>query len=386
MKHQRTITGAGMVLVSAIAVGGSLIGVPGAIAHWEKGLAAGGEVAAGSLSTSATVTGVKETITNDSYQTTHFARVLNEQQASSGFTGTSSVTLGVEPSTDAGLGAVMSVAVWPVTAPGDCDSMSEPAPGYMSAAWSEGISSVPVETPPHGEALFCVRGYPTDSTPSPSAPAVQQNRAVVAARLGVAATVSSTGSKSFAPTFTARISLGNFNAQAPASGAATISTSRIFNFFTSSQNLYLRNVAPAASCWNIANGGNTSPPGLDLIAFANPNCASGAAPTRNEQFFQIRVPGKSAVQIRANSTNPEYGYLQATPDGTLIESQVGNVEELHQLWIPQSGPNSGGYPGRQFVNVATGLCAQAPAASGGTFSTAPCGSSNRFFSTLWVSP
>jgi len=90
--------------------------------------------------------------------------------------------------------------------------------------------------------------------------------------------------------------------------------------------------------------------------------------------------GNSAIQIRALAPVPANGYVEVSPDGTQIEAQVRNVNELRQVWMVQL------MEGFEWalVNAASGQCILAPEVSGvnGTYSTAPCGPGDRFI-TMW---
>lgn len=388
MNVQRRNRIAGVVLVSAIATIGLVASGSFASAVWTKPLTVTGSVAAGTIATSATVTALDGTITNDDYQTTHVIRVNNNQPATSSYTGTSALSVTVNAVTASGLGARMSVAVWPVASAAACTDSSEPAAGYQSAAWTTGLTTSSVAALPNASAYFCTRGYPTGSTPSPTASAAQQNRKVVAAGLGVSYTVSASGSQSFTPTYTAKISRGNFTAQAAASGATTLNTSLIFSaraYSSGSYGNFGRPLSPTGTCWNVAGGGDTSPPGHNLIAYGS--CQPLLTP-RNERFHQAYVAGgNSAIQIRADSTIAANGYLQVNTDGTLVQTQTSNANELRQVWIMQFanvGADAAGVQREhvQFVNAATGECIRAPASAGGSFDTALCGSGERF-RTYW---
>jgi hypothetical protein len=382
VRRERPTTIGGILTVFAIAITGGLASGPSASAAWSMPLSLTGDVVAGAVATTATVTALDSTITNDEYQTTHLVRAVNAQSSASSFAGTSDVNFTIDPAAPVGLGNVMSVAAWPVTAPADCTAASEPADGYQNATWADGLTTDAVGVSPNDAIYLCVRGYPTASSPSPSASASAQNRSVAAAQLGVSADVSPDGSQSFTPTYSATIRRGNFIAQAAATGAATISTSRIFAFVdlvTGSPGLIGRPLAPASTCFDISNGGDVSPPGSDLIAFALPACTNSVTVGRNQRFLRIAVPDASAVQIRADSVVDTNGFLEASPDGAVIEAQTGNVNELRQVWIPQRGADGAD----QLVNAATGYCAQAPASGSGVFSTAPCAANDRFFA-VWL--
>ena len=360
-----------------------LAGGPAASALWSTNVGATGQVSAGTLAVSATVTARDVTITNDRYQTTQVVQVTNDQPAASGFAGPSGLGVVIDPVAASGLGSQMSVTVWPVAAAADCDDSSEPPSGSPSAPWTSGLASPLQPASPHASAFFCVRGYPTNSTPSPSAPASDQNRAVVAPALGVAADVSAEGSQSFDPTFTGTARLGSFSARAAAVGPTTIATSLIyasFRFTNGSPGNLGRPMSPSDTCLNFSGGDSTIPSGSVLIAYTDA-CATSSTVTANERFIQLAVPG-GAMQIRADSSVEANGYLEADPSGTRVLAQTGNVDELRQVWIGQATVSSPAE--RQYVNAATGQCLEAPAASGGAFSLAPCGTDPRFMSRWFV--
>lgn len=140
-------------------------------------------------------------------------------------------------------------------------------------------------------------------------------------------------------------------------------------------------VALSNTCWKV---GNLLAPAQPLVAYPAPNCVSGISVAPNERFVRTRIDGMNAYQMRADSTTASHVYLEASSDGSAVMTQVGNATELRQMWIPQVGPVGTSV---QFVNAATGYCIQAPAASAGAFSMAPCGASNRFVTTWYaVSP
>jgi hypothetical protein len=373
MSGERRTRTVGILCVLTVAVAGGVVAGPAAYAIWTKQLTATGSVTAGTVATSATVAGRASSITNDAYQTTFLVQVTNDQPVSSTYAGTSDVTVTTDPASGTGLGSLVSVAIWPVAAAEDCTAASEPASGYRSAEWSAGLTSAPVAVLPNASASFCVRGYPTGSTPSPSAPAAAQNRVIVAAALG-----SASGTQIFSPSYTATLSRGNFTAQAASRGATAIATSLIYTYSPVDDGVWslARPLVPADTCWNIEAGGTTSQAGLDLIAYSATTCVTSSTVGPNERFVMIPVPGTSSFQIRADSTVATWGFLEADAAGTLVEAQSGNVDELRQIWIGQA-TNSG----RQFVNAATGLCLQAPATAGSTFSTAPCTTDGRFRSS-----
>jgi hypothetical protein len=387
MTGTRTPRRNGVVIAVGLGILSGLAGGPAASATWTVPLSVAGGVTAGSVSSSTTVTTLDSVITNDDYQTTHMIQVTNTQPAPSGSAATSDLTVIVNSVPNSGLGALMSVALWPVASPGDCADSSVPAPGYQSAVWTAGLTSSPVATPPGASAFFCVRGYPTGGTPSPSAPAAEQNRMYLATQLGIPVASSASGSQSFNPTYAGASRRGNFAQQSGASGQTTISTSLIFASFrflnNGSPGLIGQPLDPTGTCWNISAGGDTSAPGSNLIAW--PSTCSATTPVgRNERFIFVAVPGTpQAVQIRADSIIPANGYLQVDETGTMIQTQTGDVSELRQVWIAQFATTTNGV---QFVNAATGLCIQAPATAGGTsyFMTAPCAADNRFRSRWTV--
>lgn len=376
---------AAVLLVGALVTASVLVNGTVASAAWTKALSLTGSVTAGTLATSATVTVRDATITNDDYQTTHVIEATNNQPATSPYTGTSEMTVTANPVAATGLGAGMSVAIWPVAAAANCTDTSEPVAGFRSAAWTAGLTSDPVAVLPEASAFFCVRGFPTASTPSPSAPAEVQNRVIATSALSVPFDVSADGSQSFTPTYTATVQRGNFTAQAATIGPTTISTSTIYNTLRFANNGSPGNVSrplsPTGTCWSVSGGGDTSPPGAALVASTG-SCATVLTVNRNERFIFIPVPTiTTATRIRADSTVAANGFLEANADGTLVEAQTDNVNQLRQLWLPQQTASGSQ---RQYVNAATGLCAQAPAAANGTFTTAPCTTDNRFRSNWFV--
>ncbi|MGW9157089.1 RICIN domain-containing protein [Microbacterium sp. NPDC055665] len=234
----------------------------------------------------------------------------------------------------------------------------------MSATWTTGLTSASAAVLPNASAYFCVRGYPTNSTPLPASPstAAEQNRSVVAARLGSAST------QSFIPTYVGRVQRGNFIAASATTPTSTVSTFRIFPYSPLTPGtLYAPTVhlATAGLCYNISGGGNLSAPGASLIAFS---CSSASVTPRNERFAQLPVPGTDSVQIRADSTDSTYGFLEANTAGTLVQSQVGDASNLRQRWIPQVLSNGT----RQLINAATGYCLFGTGGSGSAFTTQPC--------------
>lgn len=388
MNVQRRNRIAGAILVSAIATIGLVASGSFASAVWTKPLTLTGSVTAGTIATSAAVTTLDGTMTNDDYQTTYVIRVNNNQPATSSYTGSSALSLTVNPVAAPGLGARMSVAVWPVASAAACTDSSEPVAGYQSAAWTTGLTTASVAALPGASAYFCTRGYPTGSTPSPTASPALQNRKVLAFWLGVSYTVSATGSQSFTPTYTAKISRGNFTAQATASGATTLNTSLIFSSLSYADgNLgnYGTPVSPVGTCWSVFGGAVESVPGLSLVA--SNTCKVGGVTGRNERFRQVLVSGgNNAIQIRADSIIAANGYLEANADGTLVQTQLGNASELRQVWIMQLAHADATGAKRQyvqFVNAETGKCIRAPAAANGSFDTALCGSDDRF-RTTWT--
>jgi len=231
-------------------------------AYYNPGLTIAGVVVNNYRANTGTVTAVQPLITNDRFQTTHLIQTAIDRQANAVYTGTTTATVRVNPSPQE-LGALMSVAAWPVAAAAadQCTATSEPPPGHQNATWATGLTVTTTSTSPDLPASVCVRGYPTLSTPSPAAPPATQNRIQVATALS-----SSSGSRNFTPTYLASIARASFSTEVPVSGATTISTSRIFEFeILPLHNIAGRSASLPGSCWNIA-GGDSSLPGANLIA------------------------------------------------------------------------------------------------------------------------
>jgi len=378
--HSRLRNGAVLAVMLGVLAG--LAGGPAATAIWAVPLSVTGTATSGTVAVSATVVARDAEITNDDYQTTHVVTVINAQPPTTNFSGTSDLTLAVRAVPATGLGARMSAAVWPVTATTACTDTSEPPAGYQSAPFTTGLVTAPVAALPGASATFCVRGYPTSATPSPTAPPLAQNRAVVISELGVSYATSATGRQSFTPSYAGAVHRGNFTQQTNATGETTISTSLIYLSanVTGYPLLLGRSVAPAGTCWDVEAGHSTSPPGLSLIAWAG-TCATQTAVNRNQRFIHIGAGGSSAIRIRADSTVVGNGYLEANEAGTLVQTQVDNFSELRQIWI---GQITGSGIRFQYVNAATGLCMQAPAAAGGAFATAPCAMNDRFYMNWFI--
>jgi hypothetical protein len=361
-RRQRRI---GVALVSMIAITGALLASPSATATWSVALTGTGSAVAGTLTTVSTLSIVDFRVANEDYQTTHVATVQNNLVAGSTFTGTSNATLTVNPMANTGLASMMSVSVWPVASAAGCTAASSPAAGAVSAPWTTGLTAT-APVGPNTSAYFCIRGYPTNSTPLPAsaATAAAQNRSNVAAQLGSASALS------FTPTYSARLDRGNFSATAVSGPISAISAFRMFPFAQLTPGTIYVGVpvledGVTGLCFNIAGGGNTSPPGTDLIVYT---CSALAVTPRNERFTHIPVPGTSSFQIRVDSTDSTYGFLEATADGTVVESQVGDASNLRQRWIGQLLANGS----RQLVNAATGYCLFAPSTNGGAVTTQPC--------------
>lgn len=357
---------AGLLIVSVVAITGTLFSAPGAIASWTRDLAGTGSAAAGTISTASTLTTRDARVSNEDYQTTHVVEVQNIPPAGSTYTGTSDAVLTIDAMANTGLAALMSVTVWPVASAADCTVTAEPTGVAVSGAWTSTLASAPSPVAPNTSAYFCVRGYPTDSTPLPSSPATAaaQNRSNVAAQLGSASTLS------FTPTFSAQLARGNFTASATTTPTSALSTFRIFPFsqLVAGVPYVARPVLEdgvTGLCFNIRAGGNTTPPGAGLITWS---CSGAAITPRNERFVEVPVPGTSSFQLRADSTNATFGFLESSLDGSVVQSQVGDATNLRQRWIGQVLGNGS----RQLVNAETGFCLFAPSASNMDFTTQPC--------------
>ncbi|WP_426519029.1 RICIN domain-containing protein [Diaminobutyricibacter sp. McL0618] len=357
----------GLLIALAITIGGGLLVASPAAAIWTTPLTATGSVSAGVISVTSETTVLNSTISNENYQTTHLVTVTNTQ-TSTDFTGTSSVTLTVLPSTTpvSGLGAALNAAVWQVGTTAACTASADPAANAVSGAWAAGVTSAPVAMARQQVAYFCVRGYPIGSSASASG---DQNRQNVASLLGAPS-----GTSSFTPTFRADITLGSFTA-AGSSTPPAIVTSVIYPFtLVPNPNTYAQvrpqNGPATKLCFDIF-GGVGAPVGTRVDTFTCHTIGTDVT-LGNQAISMQRVAGSNSVQLRARMTSPANGYLAATGvnAGAGVVVVAPNSADPRQLWIPQLVSSTGGDL-LQLVNAASGLCINAPATAG-TLTISPC--------------
>ncbi|WP_295127455.1 hypothetical protein [uncultured Leifsonia sp.] len=365
-------------VAAALSVAGLVSAVP-ASAGWSARVTATGSVTVGRESVTITPTAVSTVMTNDLYQTTYLVNVTNNQ-ASATFAGSSNVTLSAfSASTPAtGLGALLSAVIWPVASAAACTTASNPVPGAVAGAWSDGVTSRAVAVAPGASALFCVRGMPTGG--SSSATNSGQSRQNLAAALG-----SPSGTMSFTPSFRAEIALGNVTDQATAD-SDPITTSLIYPFrpltnLTTYYQVKPQNIlTPAALCLDLRGGvGATAGSGMGTYACHDIGTDVSLG---NQAIAMLPINGASAVQLRVRTTASNNGYLTAggtSPGGSVTVN--GSFPTLaQQQWIPQEVSNAGGSR-LQLVNAVSGLCLTAPA-SADLVTMQPC-ASDAAMQTYW---
>lgn len=352
----------GIVLVSMIGVAAGLWSGPAASGGWVQPLTGSGDVVAATLMVGVTTATRDNRIANEDYQTTQLITAQNIPPAGSEYTGTSDVTLTVDPVVDNRLAAMMSVAVWPVATAAACANTSNPPPDAAHAPFTSGLTTAAIPLAPNASALFCIRGYPTNSTPqfANADTAAAQNRSVVAAELGGLGV-----ENSFTPRYSIELHRGHFTVT---SGATTTALSRfrIFPFELLTHEEYYVGVpilddGISGRCFMLRLEGTVR----NLVTN---NCSLVESPALIKNFAGVGVPGTSAFQMRGQAEASHYGFLEASADGKTVTAAVSDQANLRQRWIAQVLSN-GSY---QIVNAATGYCLFSSSVLDAYASTQPC--------------